>query len=235
MLIIIGRKIPTLVKLPENGLISKSAVREKIGIFFQALKYSSWRSLFFSWLEKNLRRLRVSVLKIDNLFSGLIGRARDKSQTWSVRSRAWMEHRRIKKKENLQVLEELDKAEILGELDKAKKAVIKDEEKALKEKIGIVGNGFKNGAKKEKATEETVVVGEKEKKCVEAIAKNPKDIESYRELGFFYLRQKNFPDARSCFRQVLKLSPAEAEIKKKLEEIEGLSGPNGFGEKAAEI
>ncbi|KKT76220.1 MAG: hypothetical protein UW72_C0009G0020 [Parcubacteria group bacterium GW2011_GWF2_44_7] len=211
-IIIISRKMPVLAKLSEENLMPKKIFRESLVIRFKSIKYSSLRPLLFNWLEKVLRKLRLSFLKIDNIFLTMIGQARENSQTWSIRSKAWLEHRRLKKKQKIQVLEELDKVEISEGLDKVKREVSKDEDKAFKQKIEIVA----------KESEPTENLDAQEKDLIDAIAKKPKNIEAYKELGFLYLKKKNFPDARSCFRQVLKLNPEEIEIGRKLEEIIGL-------------
>ena len=68
------------------------------------------------------------------------------------------------------------------------------------------------------------VIGDDERRYIDEIAQNPKNKEAYRALGFIYLSQKNFSDARACFRRVLKLNPEDGEVKNKLEEIKGLRG-----------
>lgn len=230
------KKIPLLAKLPvESGTVVKNP---EDGLFknrFNEIKYSSWRPALLVWVEKNLRKFRLFILKLDNLFVDWIKSYRERSEIWTVRSRAWMEHSRIKRKEKAQVLEKLDKVEVSETMEKIKKEVAADEDKALKEKII-------NEVKFEKKEEEAVVSGfvqskidsvkapdnfnfaEEEKKCIDSISANPKDIEAYKSLGFLYLRQKNYSDARACFRQVLKFDPSCDEIKNKLNEIRGLRG-----------
>lgn len=220
MAIIMGKKVSVLSKISEENLVRPQIFKETLRTKIKAIKYSALRPLLFSWLEKTLRKLRVFVLKIDNIFLEMIGEARENSQTWTIRSKAWLEHRRIKKKQKLQVLEELDKAEIFEGLNKAKQQIDKEEDKAFKQKIETIT----------KEIEPLEMLNEKEKELIDGIAKNPKDIEAYKELGFLYLKKKNFPDARSCFRQVLKFNQDETEIRKKLEEIVGLEEEKPAGE-----
>lgn len=52
---------------------------------------------------------------------------------------------------------------------------------------------------------------------IERIATDPRDIEAYERLGDYYVSQKNYKDAKECYRQVLKLNPRSVSIKKKLE------------------
>ena len=235
ILTVIYKKIPTLLNL-SNETIKSQAGNEKFNLKkeikkrLEAIKYSSYQPKVLDWLEKILRKTRVLILKIDNLFINWIARAREKSQVWTIRSRAWMEHRRLKKKEKTQILEHLDKVEISQEMEKMKQEAAKEEDEALKEKIENATG--KNGEKEEAIFGENSEISkagifEEEKQCVDLITQNPKDIEAYRTLGFLYLNQKNYSDARACFRQILKINPEDEEVKRKLEEINGLKGKNG--------
>jgi len=234
---IVLRKIPTLVKL-SNGIkpALSTTIKEEVATRLKGLKYSSFLPAFLSGLEKGLRKLRVFILKMDNLFIGLIKGARERSEKWTIRSHAWMEHRLLRKKEKTQVLQELDKVEISEKLEKINDEVAKDEDAALKEKIEILSDG--NGhnyfeqeenpeavvSESEAVVTEEPVIDEQERIYIDLIAENPKDVMAYRALGFLYLNQKNYSDARACFRQALKLNPDDEEVKIKLEEIKGVRG-----------
>jgi len=233
---VVAKKIPKLIKLQETQPLPHVGFKEKIKIWFAGIKYTSYRPMALVWLEKNLRKLRVSILKIDNLFIGLIAKARERSQVWTIRSRAWMEHTHLKKREELKVLETLDKVEVSENLEKIKAEVAKDEDKALKEKIETLANGDEEEEETEKIqtspdieismsdVQESSQSTEEEKKYIDMIAANPKDAVAYRELGFLYLGQKNYSDARACFRRALKINSEDSEVKNKLDEIKGLKG-----------
>jgi len=241
---LVARKIPTLAKLSEMApLPADERLLEKIKIKLKEIRYSSYRPIILNWLEKNLRKIRLLFLKIDNLFVRWIKHSREKSDAWTIKSRAWMEHRRIKKREKAQLLEKLDKVEVSETLEKITKEVAKDEDKALEEKIESI---IENQASEEEIMKEEVVKeeikqeikdnevamieasvneevpSEEEKKYIDMIAQNPKDVDAYRALGFVYLEQNNYSNARACFRRVLKKRPEDEEIKNKLEEIKGL-------------
>ena len=233
---LVFNKIPTILKLPENPQFSaRETLAGEMKNRLEAIKYSSYQPLILNWLEKLLRKIRIFILKTDNLFIDWIGSARERSQVWTIRSKAWMEHRRLKKREKNQILETLDKAEISHELEKIKAEVAKDEDRAFKEKVEVInGENFKDKQTEEIETADSSIVleepafgpdailAEEEKKCIDAIAQNPKDMLAYRTLGFVYLKQKNYSDARACFRQILKLNPEDTEVLNKLEEIKGL-------------
>src|SRR4030042_2113130 len=127
---IIFRKIQVLLKLPASAPDGQApafflkVLAQKIFIRFKGLRYSSYQPALLSWFEKFLRKLRLSILRTDALFVKLIGSSREKSQIWTVRSRAWMEQHRLKKIQKLQVLEKLDQAEILETIQKAKQDAI---------------------------------------------------------------------------------------------------------------
>lgn len=57
---------------------------------------------------------------------------------------------------------------------------------------------------------------------IERISMNPRDIEAYERLGDYYLEQDNLTDAKECYRQVLKLSPAYRLVKIKIRRLERL-------------
>lgn len=61
-----------------------------------------------------------------------------------------------------------------------------------------------------------------EEELIDRIAKNPKDAVSYEELGDYYLTNENLEDAKACYRQVIKLSPLNREVKDKIRKLERL-------------
>jgi len=227
------KKIPTLIKLQEIQVAPQISLGERLRARIKGIRYSTYRPKVLEWLEKNLRKFRLLILKIDNLFVDLIKRSRERSQVWQIRSGAWREYMHLKKKEKLRVLETLDKAEVSETLEKINQEVAKDEDVAFKEKVETIANG--SGTKIEEPTPlvptssqvtEEVPVSDEEKKYIDLIATNPKDANAYRFLGFLYLNQKNYSDARACFRRVLKFNSQDEEVKDKLNEIKGLKGKN---------
>ncbi len=61
-----------------------------------------------------------------------------------------------------------------------------------------------------------------EEELIDRIAKNPKDAASYEELGDYYMSNENLEDAKACYRQVIKLSPLNREVKEKVRKLERL-------------
>lgn len=207
---IVARKIPVLLKLPASApdgqapVFFVKAIAQKITLRIRGLRYSSYQPVFLAWVEKTLRRFRLWILKIDGLFVKWISRSREKTQIWTVRSRAWMEQHRLKKIQKLQILERLDQAELMETIQQAKSEVEEDK---------------KNG--KIKKQPEPQAPKSEEKVCIDLIAQDPRNVEAYKRLGFYYCSRGNKDDAKNCFRQVLKLNPDDLEVVAKMRELAG--------------
>ncbi|MEI8096601.1 MAG: tetratricopeptide repeat protein [Candidatus Moraniibacteriota bacterium] len=65
-----------------------------------------------------------------------------------------------------------------------------------------------------------------EESLIARIATNPKDFGSYEKLGDYYLEIGNVKDAKECYKQVLKLSPAERMVKIKIRRLEKIISQN---------
>jgi len=65
-----------------------------------------------------------------------------------------------------------------------------------------------------------------EKKIILKITKDPKNVENYRQLGEFYIKIKNYEDATSSYKQILKMKPRDVDAKRKLEKIKLLKRLN---------
>ena len=61
-----------------------------------------------------------------------------------------------------------------------------------------------------------------EEDLIDRIARNPKDAPAYEQLGDFYMEGGNLSDAKACYRQVIKLSPLNREVKEKVRRLERL-------------
>lgn len=61
-----------------------------------------------------------------------------------------------------------------------------------------------------------------EEELIDRIARNPKDAPAYEELGDVYMENENLSDAKACYRQVIKLSPLNREVKDKIRRLERL-------------
>lgn len=66
-----------------------------------------------------------------------------------------------------------------------------------------------------------------EESLIAHIASNPKDFSSYEKLGDYYLAVGNIKDAKECYKQVLKLSPAARLVKIKIRRLEKIISEKG--------
>jgi len=58
-----------------------------------------------------------------------------------------------------------------------------------------------------------------ENKLISKIAKNPRDIELYRQLGELYIKMENYNDAEGCYKQIIKMAVRDVDAKRKIERI----------------
>ncbi|HFC76946.1 MAG TPA: tetratricopeptide repeat protein [Candidatus Moranbacteria bacterium] len=207
-------------KIVENGVNEESESQLSMEVKSRSLyfleKIAHWFKIFslkmHNWLEEKLKFIKQRKTKID-----------------------------LNKKKNGK--ENIEKGEILLEKndEKESKAVTPEkkkiigkifenirERKAQKKKMQEIKSV---NVEKERATEifkQKAMISDKavypedkkeelENILIERIAIDPRDIEAYERLGDYYISQKNYKDAKECYRQVLKLNPRSASIKKKLE------------------
>lgn len=58
-----------------------------------------------------------------------------------------------------------------------------------------------------------------EKKILQKIAGDPKNVEHYRQLGELYIKMRNFSDAEGTYKFIVKVSPRDVDAKRKIEKI----------------
>lgn len=201
--VIILRKIPALLSLPEKPkeILPSQPFFSRLKRKIKGWQYSEYRGKILAWLEKLLRKTRLLFLKIDSFFLAGIEKARERSQLWKVKSRAWVEHKRQKKIKKLEALQKIEKAELIDKL--------KETKKGDQAEIGVEH------------------LAKKEKELIKTISQNPKDPELYKELGSVYLEAKNFKDAQQAFEEAFKINPNDLEAKENLEKIKILREPEG--------
>lgn len=225
---ILGKNISKTENIAVNSsfIVSKneSEARKKFSYLYKRLvrriskeEYQKKIELFWIWLEKILRKIRISFLKLDGKIVSILDKLRKKNTAGGV-----IETKT--KTEN----KTGDEAE-----DKVKKE-IKDtvannfinSETADKKANNDMDSELTDREKEEKpSTEEKPSMAEnktkteKEKEYIYLISKNPFDIKSYWKLGAIYSRRKNYKDAISCFRQITKIDPAYTKAKNKITDL----------------
>jgi len=201
-------------------------------------------------LEKLTKRLNLLSLKFHNRFNQLSGvlrnrrervqEAHDAASVAAEKSRFWDRWQRRHGKNEEGVMAPEDAVlPISGEAERVtvKQEVAKEETFATvaREKVVQIRDvGRSLGDSIVSRSEETARVfrrrrvsptGQKrlsEEELIDRIARNPKDAPAYEELGDFYMESENLSDAKACYRQVIKLSPLNREVKDKIRRLERL-------------
>lgn len=202
-------------------------------------------------LEKLTKRLNLLSLKFHNRFNQFSSslrmrreKMREQHEAASLaaeKMRFWERWQRRHGREEEGILQKEEAVLPLSVAPNADRVVIKQVLKeeptteVVTEKVGRIRAVGKNlgGAILSKG-EETVRVfrrrrmtssGEKqlsEEDLIDRIARNPKDAPAYEQLGDFYMESGNLSDAKACYRQVIKLSPLNREVKEKVRRLERL-------------
>ncbi|HAI74539.1 MAG TPA: hypothetical protein DCS28_00685 [Candidatus Moranbacteria bacterium] len=170
-------------------------------------------------LEKNVKKIQVLFLKLENFFT-----------SWGERLRK----KRNARIESLSAKEEVTKKEKID-------SIANKLEKYLPSKESIRGKlNLKQKTRQEEIEEkffrpiisDKIVVPRRrretknrlEELLIERIAVNPKDIEAYERLGEYYLEIKNLKHSIECFKQVIRLNPTNANVKYKIKKLERMLG-----------
>ena len=221
ILVIVLRKIPILVALPDRPevVLPRTPILKKIRKKLLEIRESDLKVKFLSFIEKEIRKFRLFFLKTDNLLMSLIKKTQGQTEIWRVRSKNFLIRQQAKKLERIKTLEKIEREEVKELINEAKnnqaaqstgKKEKKDKLVDSKEPLKQTENNFLENS------------DEKEEELIKLIAKNPKNGEYYYQLGIFYVHQKNFQDAKKCFQQVLKLDQENEEAQRRLGEIKKL-------------
>jgi tetratricopeptide (TPR) repeat protein len=200
-------------------------------------------------LEKLTKRLNLLSLKFHNRFNQFLSllrarreKMRQSAEAASVaaeKSRFWNRWQRRHGRDQEGVMPASEATLPIPTV--ADRVVVKLAEKetslvdVAREKAGRIRDAGKNlGDSLVSKSEETVRVFRRrrvtanggkrlsEEELIDRIAKNPKDAQAYEELGDFYMEGGNLSDAKACYRQVIKLSPLNREVKEKVRRLERL-------------
>lgn len=182
-------------------------------------KKGNWKkaeNVFLIILEKTVRRLKTFFLKMEVYFSNWSAKIRNRRNGGTA----------VQGENNLEVSKE---NEILEKINDYKTKNIQRNDYAKKEelKISIPVERIAEPMISKKVALPKAKVGIKnklEELLIERVAANPKDIEAYERLGEYYMEIENYSDAKECFKQVMKLNPANRNVKYKIRRLERLLG-----------
>ncbi|MCK4592301.1 tetratricopeptide repeat protein [Candidatus Parcubacteria bacterium] len=246
IIVILGRNIPKVKNLNEENLFLKKEdekEKEKFFYLYSRIKkrvskeeYRKRVDLMWVWLEKILRKTRISFLKIDNKIISLLDKLREKHVETEID--------KSEKADDIDKYEDVKKGEIeenrVKEKDKLWTGIQeKKDDKFLRKETGIVKNELQKSEFSENIDSDEMAeiinkdkqkkiinnISEKEdakgkeKEYIEMILKNPINIKAYWKLGIVYSRRKNYKDAISCFRQITKIDPTYTKAKKKITDL----------------
>jgi tetratricopeptide (TPR) repeat protein len=199
IIFILGRNIPKIKDVANDGFLRESNTREKEKFLYlcerlvrriRKEKYQEKVNLFWVWLEKVLRKVRIGFLRFDNKIVSLLGKLREKNVGSAV-----------KDKEGKESVSESGGNRSFGwDMASAMNA----------KKINSGGDSSEKDSRNK---------SKKEKEYIDLILKNPNDIRSYWKLGIIYSRKKNYRDAISCFCQILKVDPTYTKARKKIADL----------------
>lgn len=172
--------------------------------------YSRWKHFFLNLLEKITRRFKLFFLKVHNMadkWIAVIKEKRKKNMPETV-SGSIEEEKAIEEK----------KEEKQPDVIKINKPLIEEFFLEKNPPAPMISNSVTQPEVRGEIKEEY------EKILIERIAGNPRDLEAYERLGRYYMEQKNYQDAKECYKQVLRLSPINRQAKIRLNKLSRLLG-----------
>lgn len=231
-------------ELPKNMemVLSSQGFMGKIAYWLKNIPWNDIKVWSLASLEKTTKKIRVWFLRADSQLNQLSHQLRHKRQACEDCD---PKEGATANQESIEVTMNLEKSDV-EKLEVSKAPVQKDIIQKLKEyKIGKkiqpdIIQTEKNSVTRKVVIEKKIrpMVSEKvtepqpnpetknhlEKILIERIAVNARDVEAYERLGEYYLDIENYEFAKECFKQVLKLAPANRSAKYKMKKIEGALG-----------
>jgi tetratricopeptide (TPR) repeat protein len=192
IIFILGRNIPKIKDATSDDFLPENNTQEKRRFLYlyrrlvkkiKKEKHQEKINLFWIWLEKVLRKVRIGFLKFDNRIVFLLKKLREKNIDSVVK----------------------DKEEDTGSASKSNESYGFDWDKMT--------------ATDDSGEDDSRNRSKKEKEYIDLILRNHADLKSYWKLGIIYSRRKNYKDAISCFRQILKVDPTYTKARKKIADL----------------
>lgn len=191
----------------KEGFITTWIKRIKEKIDFKKFKFA-----LVQFLEKVLRKSKVSLMKIENIAGELTKKLSAKAKKLNSGLKKPEDDEKKDAETEYNTDEELNDNSDKSVEDKTETVIFKKqkgkEEDTKDKEVGDVG------AKRESDIET-------EKELIYKIAKNPTNAENYIELGDLYSEADNYDDAIQAFEQALKLDKNNKEAKKGIRKIKG--------------
>jgi hypothetical protein len=194
------------------GLDEEKGFSKKIRKSFEKINLRETKHGFLTFLEKIVGKIRNAFLKMEVVFGG------------------WVQSLRKKRnKELIKTKEQTKEAEIMGKIKDYKFEDLK-KDVSLSRPVSMINKESEEekiikpiiSEKVVKPRIQTEIRSRLEELLIERVASNPRDIEAYERLGEYYLEMESFEFAKECFKQILKLNPANRNAKYKIRRLENL-------------
>jgi tetratricopeptide (TPR) repeat protein len=197
------RQLREDVSKRESGVLSPVANGISNGSKMQSVKHG-----FFLTLEKMTRKFKVMFLKLENKFT------------------SWNESMRQKRKNHSE--EAMPKTDQHNEVFSGDFRRSEDNTQKVGRRGIFVRESLEERLNRPMVSEKAVmpeaiqpeIKDRFEKLLIERIAVNPKDTEAYERLGEYYFEIRNYNYAKECFKQVIKLNPANQDAKNRMKRLE---------------
>lgn len=184
-----------------NTLKSFEKIKTYANKIPERLRLEKIKYLVLQFLEKNLRKIKVWLMKIENIAADLTKKIGEKAKNFN----------KTEQNNNNSTSQETQQSSTPEPLPtEQQNQKIENPNKTNLESSKL---NYLNIEQKKEFIEQ-------EKEFIYRIAKNPGDIKSYLLLGNLYLNFKNYDDAAQSFRQIIKIDPNNKEAKDGLRKIE---------------
>jgi tetratricopeptide (TPR) repeat protein len=197
-------------------------IQERMEDIARHSSFREWQTLrlkhfFFLFLEKNARLLKIFSLRIHNAFHSMGQSIRERRHRSDLLITSLLDRREEEKSAESGDAEDLSRREV-------------PEDTALTTPAPS-GESIQSPVSRPMVSAQAVVPEtrlntviardiKEEEKLIKKIAANPKSVSAYEALGDYYLERGDVNDAKSCYRQVLKLSPVHRMVKIKIRKLE---------------
>lgn len=199
--------------------------------FMLSLKEWTWRVV-----EKMLQRSKVGALRLHNWFQEWVDTVRTRRRSVSDRKQALIESDELSVPSET-VVEEETMVETPSTVETIPFETVREMVRRpmpvlpVRESMGLEDSSLKpelvprpmlreNIARPDRSARHPKSEREiNEEQLIDRIARNPRDAEAYEALGDSYLDSGNAVDAKECYRQVLKLRPANRVVKMKIRRL----------------
>lgn len=214
------------------------SIQERMEDIANHSSFREWQTLrlkqvFFRFLEKSMRMIKVLSLRVHNVFHNMGQIMREKRHQSDLLVTSMLN---IKKQKEESLREESDRISIPADLSsdaplesRRGKASKKEDDDSVYASAPMLAPPEARPMVSDHAVipemkrdKSALIDTQEEERLIKRIAANPKSISAYEALGDYYLERGAVNDAKSCYRQVLKLSPVHRMVKVKIRKLERL-------------